>query len=222
MLENSSLYLRSVAKFPDGTEALMTASTTAQLREKEPDRLAIEKYFLLHKATRPFGFAQCWCAHSTELVPMWERFSPSERPNVISKHGIAIRTSFAALRNSLDKKDERLVRMSLIKYLDRHSELSNYDNMLSAFLEKDISLIDERELRVLFYDIEAFQKSTQIPTYRDPQYRRIPINPITLVESVIPSPTAGSTEIDQIRSLLSNFGIENRLEHSRLREKASY
>jgi hypothetical protein len=222
MLGNSCLYLNSVAKFADKTEAIMTAPTTAQLREEEPDRLAIEKYFLLHKATRPFGFAHCWCAHSTELAPMWKLFSPSERRNVISKHGIAIRSSFGALRDSLDKEDDRLIRISLMKYLDRHSELSNFDNMLATFFEKDISLIDERELRVLFYDIEAFQKSAQIPTCQDAQYRRISINPITLVEAVIPSPTAGSTEIDQLRSLLLKFGIENRLEHSRLIESATY
>jgi len=221
MLKSSSLYLASVTKFSDQTEGIMTVPSVKMLRGSG-NSYDTERYLMLHKATRPFLFAQCWCAHNSELRSMWERYCAYERPNEISKNGIAIRSTFASLRGSLDWNDERLIRISLVSYLDRHQDLSNVDNMLSAFLEKDISMIDERELRILFNDVDAFQKNSFIPSYHDPLFRRVCVDVRQLVNGIIPSPTAGDHETEKLRDLLIEFSMEDRLVDSRLLERLVY
>jgi hypothetical protein len=89
----------------------------------------------------------CWHMNEFESAAMWDLYA---------KSGIAIKTTFKKLKDSLDKGTPELIKFGLVEYTDFTSEWMAEDNLCPRFFLKRKSFEHEKELRaVLQLELEG-------------------------------------------------------------------
>jgi len=77
-----------------------------------------------------------------ESAAMWELYANRNS-------GIAIKTTYKGLKESLDKSTTDKIKFVLVKYIDFETEWEPENNLYHPFLSKRKSLEHEKELRAI-------------------------------------------------------------------------
>ena len=95
----------------------------------------------------------CWHMNEFESAAMWDLYA---------KSGIAIKTTFKRLKDSLDKGTPELIKFGLVGYTDFKSEWMAEDNLYHRFFLKRKSFEHEKELRaVLQLELEGLTEKVK-------------------------------------------------------------
>ena len=112
-----------------------------------------ENIFEIYRKSRKNIYVNCWHSNANESAAMWSLYSTQH-------DGIAIRTDFQSLRDSIGK--EQHVFYDDIVYRD-YSELPRVDEIKLPHLSKKIEFEHEREIRAYKYGGNPKIKGMPIP-----------------------------------------------------------
>ena len=100
----------------------------------------------------PWVLINCWYAADYESAAMWKLYAPTS--------GLAIRTSFPALRDSFIGAER--IHIGKVNYIDYERDIMNLQsNALSAFLYKRNHFRHENEVRAVCMNVTNMQSASQ-------------------------------------------------------------
>lgn len=154
---------------------------------------------------RKYVVINCWHMNENESEAMWKLYSQSSE-------GIAIQSTYARLKESIDFKsirDEEIgqfVDVRPVKYIDYKKEnTSLIPDRISAFLHKRKSFEHEKELRILISNKAA-------KTYRFEDVfesgKTVKVKYDKLIENIYIAPTLPKWFEDLVRDVLKKYGLE--------------
>lgn len=168
------------------------------------------RYFV--KRNREVTFVNCWYAQEYESAAMWSQY-------LKSNEGIAIRSSYKHLIESLAQYEDYEVHIGLVQYLDYNREAIPMGNLLTPFLCKRKSFEHERELRCLIWTPQHGKNTATDPAqnkYKDETGLYVPISLDALIQEVYVSPTAPSWLRDLVEKVVFKFGLKKPVVQSAL------
>lgn len=142
------------------------------------------------QAIREQSHINCWNINDKDSLVMWNIYTPQQ--------GIAIKTNFKRLINSLDKNTSIIVRK--VEYVDNILEKILYDKPFSVVFTKREEFSYEKELRLLTLK-EANQDKSGI---------HIPINLNKLIDEIYISPNSPAWLIESVKILLQNHKLSSK------------
>jgi len=207
MLVTKKLYLTRVDKLGelgDKFEGLFPIAPksgfTGFFAEKDTQRYCTEK----SKDAGRFYYANCWHGNDNESDAMWKVY-------VKCNQGIAIRTTFRRLRDSLKKAPGRIW-IAKVKYLTKHEWKNLPDHpTLHACMTKRKSFEHEKEVRVIWFDKDA-ERSRRVGQ----EGKEVRCDLAKLIEKVYLAPTNSRWFKPVVESVLRTYGIETEVVQSDL------
>jgi len=156
----------------------------------------------------------CWHMNEFESAAMWELYA---------KSGIAIKTTFKRLKDSLDKGTPELIKFGLVEYTDFKNEWMAEDNLYPRFFLKRKSFEHEKELRaVLQLELEGPTvmvrdgisyvedvRDTSDPKQKTERGRYVTADIHTLISEIYVAPRAASWVEDSIKAVLVKYGLKS-------------
>jgi len=141
MLENSSLWFSSVAKFNDPFEGSLT-----ELEDKEFSAAygpAVRKAARMHaeQFSRRRVMANCWHLRPHECAVMWERYADTDK-------GIAVQSTFDRLERAVSGVANGV---GLVQYVDHKAGRTHTHPFFGPYMHKRQWLEVEREVRALVH-----------------------------------------------------------------------
>jgi hypothetical protein len=153
ILERRELFFARIDKVDDPYEGTITdfnrrermPTYKAQYPDMTEEQLRnifdnIDNYSQILRSGRML--INCWHMNHFESAAMWELYAQRNS-------GIAIKTTYKRLKDSLDKGTPDLIKFGLVKYIDFENEWVPEDNMYHLFLRKRKSFQHENELRAI-------------------------------------------------------------------------
>jgi hypothetical protein len=136
----------------------------------------------------------CW-RWGEESEAMWRLYCPAEE-------GIAIRTTFAKLRNSVNDPHTCV---SAVEYFDYKSGqfLRHRYNSDPAF-HKRIAFKHEQEVRVLRHDDADWSKASKDEAFRLRAGHELPWNPEAVIDEIIVHPQSASAYCDTVKRAVAD------------------
>lgn len=143
MLENGGLFFCRADKLGDRFEGSYPKSQLAIRAEMESRFPEFSKQDWsnteeINRFYTKWTMLSCWHMNSHESAAMWKIYT-------MTKESIAIRSTFAKLRDKLDEK----YFIGEVKYMDYENDVMPQGNMLFPFVHKRLSFAHEREVRAL-------------------------------------------------------------------------
>jgi len=185
----------------------------------------VQHFEKLHIAVRQSTYVNCWHHNDYESAAMWSQYA--------TKEGIAIKSSVDRLKRCFVPETRR-IRISEIRYMDFDTEESDFNR---TYLQKRKSFISENELRSFYTEADLFSKYLIEQTPNDVRtrvlkdansqkiyalpYKRglsIRIDPETLIEEVLVSPTANRYVLSAVEFILDKCGLKGRERKSPLND----
>jgi hypothetical protein len=156
----------------------------------------------------------CWHMNEFESAAMWDLYA---------KSGIAIKTTFEMLKDSLDKGTPELIKFGLVEYTDFKNEWMAEDNLYHRFFLKRKSFEHEKELRaVLQLELEGPTvmvrdgkryvedvRDTSNPKQKTERGRYVTADIHTLISEIYVAPSAASWVGDSVRAVLAKYGLKS-------------
>jgi hypothetical protein len=144
-----------------------------------------------------------------ESAAMWKLYLKSDE-------GIAIQSTYGKLKRSLI--DEEQIHIGVVKYIDYEKEWVDAGNLYSPFVHKRKSFEHEQEVRALV---------TKWPTDEPSDFSKDTINCglkiktdiETLVEQIYVAPSAPNWFAELVKAVVTRYGYDFEIVHSRLDEK---
>lgn len=146
------------------------------------------------KDARRFYYANCWHGNDSESDAMWKVY-------VKSNQGIAIRTTFRRLRDSLNKEPHRIW-IAKVKYLNSWRSFPG-DPSLHACMTKRKRFEHEKEVRAIWLDQDAKRSGCA-----GQDGKEVRCNLATLIEEVRLAPTNGRWFKPVVEDILRRYGIK--------------
>lgn len=157
----------------------------------------------------------CWHMNHFESAAMWDLYAQRNS-------GIAIKTTYKRLKDSLDKDTPDLIKFGLVKYIDFETEWEPEGNLYYPFFHKRRSFEHEKELRALIdLPIEGPTQvvkdgRAQIIDIKDPsdpkqktKYGKyVTVNVDTLILNIYVSPRAQSWIGDLVKAVAQKYGLK--------------
>jgi len=175
----------------------------------------------VHKEERKIFYINSWHINNHESAAMWELYLKSDE-------GIAIRSRFNRLYNSLDESD-RTIWIGKVKYIDYENDEIPVDNSLKVYFYKRKSFEYENELRAIaqppnpeldypYHKTEEFEQILQ-KQGRLTQGIYINVNLRTLIEAIYVSPKAEEWFYELVKSISKKYGLDKEVIQSSLGNK---
>lgn len=160
----------------------------------------------LHKSTLRHTYIPCWHESPHESAAMWKLYLSSDE-------GIAIRSTFERLRESL-RKDDHDIFIGQVSYYDPMLEMWPEGNVLRQYLYKRKSFEHEREVRAVFQDRPdlGFDRAEPAAEFG----LNIAVDIDTLIESVYLAPTSPAWIAGITQAVLERFGLDRTIVQSTL------
>lgn len=144
-------------------------------------------------------YVSCWHANNLESEAMWKLYITAK------KQGVAIQTTMERLCCSIGEEGFDIGRINYISY-ENPLEISNI-----PIWYKRTAFQHENEVRVVFKQ-----------TGTDVNGLSIPVNLDLLIENIYISPSAPSWFAKLVENILIKYGLNKKVEHSKLDEKPIY
>jgi hypothetical protein len=236
LFDRSALFFPRLDKLEDPFEGYYTKSILAlenskledlpaELRAQIPDENALHNAALFHRQIRQFAkeqreitFVNSWYCSEYESAAMWSLY-------LKTREGIAIRSSYNRLMESLSGYEDFNVHIGMVKYIDydRDSIESGNRNVLAPLMHKRKSFEHEKELRAVIWTVEhAKNEFGSGNKFKDTPGLYVKVHIPTLVDRVYVAPTAPTWIRELIESLLRRFGYTIPVVQSSLSEAAFY
>lgn len=171
LLKKEELHFHRIDCFPDKNEGLLTIIDKKMFYYDEGNNAPMEYW----ERERKRYYISCWIESPHELNLMWDRYS---------NEGIAIKTTVANLKKSLEKDVKHVERISKVKYVDYEKESSQDfgtpKQIYKIMLTKRNYFEQEKEIRlILFKEIEddGITTGVNVPIYIEPLLQEIWISP---------------------------------------------
>ena len=140
MLSTKTLFLCRSDRFEDSHEG----SITALMKRVNDESLdipqdAFEQLGSFRRAVKEAAFVSCWQLSEAESYAMWQMYCKSTQ-------GLAIQTTYGALRDSLP---DGKFHLRPVRYIDFQTEGFPQSNYYYPFFHKRIEYRDEKEVRIV-------------------------------------------------------------------------
>ena len=159
LIQNDELVFTKISSMEDKFEGVLPDKLKEQLRKDElADKLRHNKLSSLGLAYdnfRNMGFINCWIISNCERVHMWKIYS--------KQTGIAIKTTYEKIKESLNNDTKTIIYPTKIKYIDY--TIDNYDpkrNLMVPLKYKNQEYQDENEVRLIFSPSSALHYQKKI------------------------------------------------------------
>lgn len=187
-IESGSLYFCRADLLGDENEGLPVEDYVRRVLASLGPGHTFEYTWETLKQERQGSFISCWTLD--ESLHMWEKFAPQ---------GVAIKSSCGLLKAALDAILARTM-VGQVRYSLNHEGF----NILRFVTTKRPEFFREKEVRAFVWDLE---KSPRNPYPHDmPDGLPYAVDVIALVQTVILSPHAPPTVLDEIQELLQKHG----------------
>jgi hypothetical protein len=138
----------------------------------------------------------CWHMNHFESAAMWELYAQRDS-------GIAIKTTFKRLKDSLGENTPDLIKFGLAEYNEGWVQ---EDNFYHRFLWKRKSFEHERELRaILQLDME---RDTSNPNQKTKFGKYVTVDVDTLITNIYVAPKAQSCVGDLVKAVAVRYGLK--------------
>jgi hypothetical protein len=169
------------------------------------------------KEKRHKVIVNCWHMNASESAAMWDSYTKRQ-------YGIAIKTTFRRLSDSLDKANSDAISIGFVKYIDYDKEWMNEGYHIHfPFLYKRKSFEHEKELRAytelptvgpqeVIPDIGPpyveYVKDTTYPKQRTESGKFVSVDVNKLISEIYVSPRAPSSDVDLIKDIAERYGLK--------------
>ena len=196
-LERRALFFSLVGDMADKFEGFIYPPLT----RKSGDPLQEAEYFVhdtLHKFMRT-GLISCWTESGHESSLMWEAYAGAE--------GVAVRTTYQALQESMSSVVELPITFGQVKYVDyRQHEVPRFN--WAPLFHKRIEYRGEGEVRAVLPGPPVKGRDISLdPDVVDQRGRYIPVSLDTLVKDVVVSPHAAPWFGQVVKSVVQRSSI---------------
>ena len=216
LLKERSLFMTRADKFEDQFEgAVCTLADSDKydaalydyysdiLEGKPVGEQLIENEHYAIQLMRKNSFLSCWFEGSYESIAMWRLYASGKEAK-----GVAIKSTVGMLKKAIGQT----VEIGRIEYIDYSKE---WPNANEALWRKRLSFEYEHEIRVRIITEGGL---SPIP----PEFMSLPVNLDELIESVYVSPLAESWFKDVVEDVLRKYGLDKKVYHSTLDDKALF
>jgi hypothetical protein len=173
------------------------------------------------REVRRFTLLNCWHISENESAAMWKL-------NLKTDEGVAIRSTFRRLADSLKTYTEQRVYIGKVKYIDYDTDWLPEGNIFYPFLHKRKSFEHERELRAVIQRL-PFVEMGRVPdsridlTQATPDLGAyVPVDVDLLLETVFVSPAAPAWFYELVSSVAGKYGFSKEVRRSNLGEDPVY
>ncbi len=169
------------------------------------------------KKGREMTFVNSWHVGDHESAAMWKIYLASDA-------GIAIRSTYNKLKDSLFKYTEFGIFIGMIEYLDYKTQIIKMDNALRPFISKRKSFEHENELRALIWTPQHGKNDIRGVNNKFASRKGlyVDVDLDTLIESIFVSPNAPAWFVELVESATKKFGFPKSVEQSDLSEGPIY
>jgi len=157
-----------------------------------------------------YNAINCWHMNEHESAAMWKLYLKSDE-------GIAIQSTYKKLKRSLI--DEEKILLGVVKYIDYETASIAADNLLSPFVHKRKSYEHEQEVRALVIKWPTGGQGFDFGSDTIVGGLKIKIDIETLIERIYVAPSAQDWFAELVAAVVSRYGYNFKVEHSRLSEK---
>lgn len=234
LFDRSALFFSRLDKLDDPFEGYYTKSILSlekskledlppELRAQIPDEKAFQNEVFLRRTIRNFAkgqrevtFVNSWYCSQHESAAMWSLY-------LKTREGIAIRSSYNRLCESLRGYGDFDVHIGMVKYIDYDQDSIESGNVLAPIMHKRKSFELEKELRAVIWTMEHGKNDLGAGNkFKGSPGLYVNVDVPTLVEGVYVAPTAPAWIRELIESLLRRFGYAVPVVQSSLSEAAFY
>ena len=152
---------------------------------------------------RKNSFLSCWFEGSYESIAMWRLYASGKESK-----GVAVKSTVGRLKIAIGKP----VEIGRIEYIDYSKE---WPNANEALWRKRLSFEYEHEVRVRIITEGGLSPNP-------PEFMTLPVELDELIESVYVSPMAEPWFRDVVEDVLRKYGLEKKVYHSALDDKALF
>jgi hypothetical protein len=137
--------------------------------------------------------ASCW-RHGEESEAMWRLYCPGT-------DGVAIRTTFAKLRDSVSDPHACV---SEVKYFDyKTGRFFRHKHDWDPAFHKRIAFKHEQEVRVLRHDVADWRKASEDEAFSLPTGYNLQWDPAVVIDEIIVHPQSAPAYCDTVRSAVA-------------------
>ena len=216
LLKERALFMTRADKFEDQFEGAVCT-----LADSDKYDAALSDYFSEVLEGKPVGdqlienehhaiqlirknsFLSCWFEGSYESIAMWRLYASGKESK-----GVAVKSTVGRLKIAIGKP----VEIGRIEYIDYSKE---WPNANEALWRKRLSFEYEHEVRVRIITEGGLSPNP-------PEFLTLPVDLDELIESVYVSPMAEPWFRDVVEDVLRKYGLEKKVYHSALDDKALF
>ncbi len=216
MLKERALYMTRADKFEDQFEGAVCSLEDSnkydealtdyysECLEGKPvnEQLIKDEHYAI-QMIRKNSFLSCWYEGPYESIAMWRLYASGK-----DSKGVAVKTTVGRLKKAIG----RYVEIGRIDYIDYSKE---WPNANEALWRKRLSFDYEHEVRV-----RVITEGGLSPT--PPEFMFLPAELDEMIESVYISPMAETWFKDVVEDVLKKYGLDKKVFHSTLDDKALY
>lgn len=209
LLADKALYFSRSDLLGDPHEGTIPALNAKNIHTQFYDPDKPDLIIKVRKMWKLFTYVNCWHINYAESDAMWRLYCPN-------KDGVALKSTYAKLAESVDNNDFYL---GLVRYIDYRSQLLPLDNAFNPIMHKRKVFEHEREVRAV-----TMRQNTIRSVERDfderkcleenPKGVRVPINIVNMVDCVYVNPYASEQYYKMVKEILDKFSISLPLERS--------
>jgi hypothetical protein len=179
LLETQELFFSHLPIQEDALEGALTERSREHLANwfQHHDQSSREQAYLEvdeYQKAQQYFYVNCWHMNNYESYLMWK---------VYANRGFAIQTTFERLQASLNKSNA-VITGGVVNYVDFKRDITPVGNVFDHVATKDKPYQDEREFRLVYWDIDprnaGYPKTTNGV--------RVKVDISMLIESIIRSP----------------------------------
>lgn len=197
LLVTGELYFAHLPVLEDQNEGALTARSSEHLanwfqHHNKSSRIVAYQEVEKYQEHRKDFYVNCWHMNLHESYLMWKAYAD---------RGFAIRTTFERLQAALDASPS-VVTGGVVQYVNFARDFTPVGNVFNHVATKDLPYQDEREFRLVFWDIDP--RNAEHPKL--PGGVRIPVKVDMLIQSVVRSPYAPPID-PELERLMQHHGI---------------
>jgi hypothetical protein len=209
LLDNKALFFPRADKLGDPFEGSFSKANIPIREEiyRGENDLTTEEVSEIYKSLPEFTAISCWHINWYESAAMWKLY-------LKSNEGIAIRSNFERLRNSLkDKKND--IYIGKVKYIDYEKETVP-EGPLLCFMHKRKSFKHEAELRAIIQQkipAVGVSKRSKRPLNNG---LYVPVDLDILITRIYVAPTSPKWLVHLVESITNQYGLNKKVLQSDL------
>lgn len=157
---------------------------------------------------RKFMYVHCWHGNDGESAAMWPLYN-------LGNEGVAIRTTFGSLKDSLALAVERIY-SGAINYLDFRTERIEETKGFIVFMTKRKSFEHEKEIRLILWSIDDVIHAIGDQAHEPPPGKQIEVDLDILIEKLYVSPTSQHWFEELVRKSCAKYALKKEVVRSDL------